>query len=539
MKKVILIVLLTFSAIASAQQDAWVYFTDKPNADTYLANPLTMLTQRALDRRAAQNIPLDLKDVPISDDYINTISNIPGITIHAKSKWLNAIHVRGEVAAIEALQNVSFVSAVDFADDSLDGGEGRPAPAHRPAAFQKAQETMADFPYGTSANQIEMLNGDQLHMQDFTGAGKIIAVMDAGFPGVNILTAFERLRNNNHILGGYDFVNRVSDFYTSNTHGTQVLSTMGGYIENQLVGTAPDADYYLFITESNVDENPLEESLWVEAAEEADRLGVDIITTSLGYFHFVNPAYNYDYADMNGTKAFMSRGADIAFSRGIIVVVSGGNSGANANDPHIAVPADAANVLAVGAVDADEEYAAFSSIGPSFDGRVKPDITAQGEQAIVVNSAGEIQAANGTSFSAPIIAGMTASLWQALPNKTNVQIVNLIKQSADRYNNPDTLYGYGIPDFAAAMGAVMGTADVNKVSYDIYPNPVKESLSIQMKTVPDHAEIFFYNTIGQKVFQQKLNTPLSEINLNQLPQGVYLYKITADNFSASGKILKQ
>jgi serine protease AprX len=539
MKKALLTLFLTLSLAAFAQQDAWVYFTDKPNADTYLADPLTMLTQRSLDRRAAQNIPLDLKDVPISQDYINIISSTPGITVYAKSKWLNAVHVRGEAVDIEALENQSFVSSVDFADDSLDEDGNRPEAVYRPANFMKVQETMVDFPYGTSANQIEMLNGDQLHIQDYTGSGKIIAVMDAGFPGVDVLTAFERLRNGNHILGGYDFVNRISDIYTSNPHGTEVLSTMGGYIENQLIGTAPDAGYYLFITESNVDENPLEESLWVEAAEEADRLGVDIITTSLGYFHFVNPLYNYDYADMNGTKAFISRGADIAFTRGIIVVASAGNSGASATDPHITVPADAINVLAVGAVDADEQYGVFSSIGPSADGRVKPDVTAQGVQAIVVNSAGEVQGANGTSFSAPIIAGMAASFWQALPNKTNVEIVNLIKQSADHYNNPDAFYGYGIPDFGAAIAAAMGTDNLAAASYTMYPNPVRESLSIKANALPEHAEIFFFNAIGQKVSEQNLNAELSEINMQQLPHGVYFYKITANNFSASGKILKQ
>ncbi|AWI26128.1 S8 family serine peptidase [Flavobacterium pallidum] len=538
MKKVILILFLTLSTALSAQQDAWIYFTDKPNAATYLANPLTMLTQRSLDRRAAQNIALDLKDVPISQDYINTLSSTPGVTVYAKSKWLNAVHVRGTVADIQSLLDYTFVSAIDFADDALDTNGNRPAMSHRPASFLKAQEIMVNLPYGNSQNQVAMLHGNQLHIDDYTGAGKVIAVLDAGFPGVDVLDAFSRLRNNNHILGGYDFVNRAPNFYTSNNHGTAVLSTMGAYVENQMVGSAPDADYYLFITESNLDENPLEESLWVEAAEEADRLGVDIITTSLGYFHFVNAAYNYDYNDMNGTKAFISRGADIAFTRGIVVVASAGNSGASATDPHIGVPADALNVLAVGAVDANEQHAVFSSIGPSADGRVKPDITAQGEQAIVVNSSGEIQAANGTSFSAPIIAGLTACLWQALPDKSNAEIVSLIRQSADHYTNPDALYGYGIPDFAAAVIAA-GIDDNVLPSYAVYPNPVKETLSIKTADFAANAEIYLYNTTGQLVLQQQITTALSQINLQRLAQGIYLYRISADNIHATGRIIKQ
>ncbi|AWA30217.1 peptidase S8 [Flavobacterium magnum] len=538
MKKVILILFLTLSTALSAQQDAWIYFTDKPNAAGYLANPLSMLTQRSLDRRAAQNIALDVKDVPISQDYIDTVSSTPGVTVYARSKWLNAVHVRGTVADIQSLLDYTFVSAIDFADDTLDANGNRPAMAHRPASFLKAQETMVNLPYGNSQNQVAMLQGNQLHVDDYTGAGKVIAVLDAGFPGVDVLDAFSRLRNNNHILGGYDFVNRVPDFYTSNNHGTAVLSTMGAYVQDQIVGTAPDADYYLFITESNVDENPLEESLWVEAAEEADRLGADIITTSLGYFHFVNPAYNYDYSDMNGTKAFISRGADIAFTRGIVVVASAGNSGGSATDPHISVPADAFNVLAVGAVNATEQHAVFSSIGPSADGRVKPDVVAQGEQAIVVNSSGDIQGANGTSFSAPIIAGLTACLWQALPNKTNAEIVSLIRQSADHYNSPDAMFGYGIPDFAAAVTAA-GIEDEVLPLYAVYPNPVKETLSIKTENFSVPAVIVLYNATGQLVFKQQINAPLSQIDLQQLAQGIYLYKISADNVQATGRIIKQ
>ena len=225
---------------------------------------------------------------------------------------------------------------------------------------------------------------------------------------------------------------------------------MGGYTEGQLVGTAPDAQYYLFVTEDVASENPVEESYWVEAAEEADRLGVDIITSSLGYFGYDNPSYSYTYSDLTGNSAFASRGANIAFSKGIIVVASAGNSGATSN-PYIGVPAEATNVLAIGAVQANENYAAFSSIGPSFDGRVKPDVMAQGQNAVVATTAGSITTVSGTSFSGPIMAGMIASFWQAVPTLTNQQVVNLVKQSSDRFNLPTFQYGYGIPDFQLAL----------------------------------------------------------------------------------------
>ena len=235
-----------------------------------------------------------------------------------------------------------------------------------------------------------MLNGQVLHQQNYTGSGKIIAVLDAGFPGVNTAQPFKNLIDNHQILGGYDFVNRNNNFYTGDDHGTMVLSTMGGYKENALVGTAPDASYYLFITEYDPTENPVEESYWVEAAEKADSLGVDIITTSLGYFGFDNANYSHTYSDMNGTTNFISRGAEIAFSKGIIVVASAGNEG-NTAEPHIGAPADAVSVITVGSVTASKTKSPFSSIGPSYDYRIKPDVMAQGTAAVISDASGTIR----------------------------------------------------------------------------------------------------------------------------------------------------
>ena len=346
------------SFVFSQEQDAWVYFKDKPNAQFYFDTPSEMLSQRALDRRTNQSITLDAKDIPIDLSYVNQVKAVAGITVMAKSKWLNALHIRGTQAVINSLATFAFVSKVDFADKTLNqmGKIAKPAKIKK---TNKSKETKIDYTYGTSANQIQMLNGQVLHQQNYTGSGKIIAVLDAGFPGVNTIEPFQRLRTNNQILGGYNFVLRNPDFYTGVSHGTSVLSTMGGYKENSLVGTAPDASYYLFITEDDATENPVEESLWVEAAEKADSLGVDIINTSLGYFgEHDNPAYNHTYSEMDGKTTFISRGADIAFSRGMIVVVSAGNGG-NTSESHIGAPADAVSVIAVGAVNAAENRAYF------------------------------------------------------------------------------------------------------------------------------------------------------------------------------------
>lgn len=537
MRKFYLFIFLLITVAGFSQQDAWVYFNAKPNSQYYSDSPLDMLSQRALDRRTNQKIALDFKDIPIEATYISQIKSVAGITVMAKSKWMNAIHVRGEQAAINSLALFSFVHKVDFADKSLNQ-LGKIAKSTKSKKGNKTKKTKIDYAYGSSSNQIQMLNGHVLHQQNYTGSGKIIAVMDAGYPGVNTTEPFKRLRDNNQILGGYNFVLRDPQFYTGVSHGTSVLSSMGGYKENSLVGTAPDASYYLFITEDDTSENPVEESLWVEAAEKADSLGVDIINTSLGYFGFDNDAYNHTYSEMNGSTAFMSRGAEIAFSRGMILVTSAGNSG-NSSDPHIAVPADAVSVLSVGAVTSSETLASFSSVGPSFDGRIKPDVMAQGQAAVVSNATGNIVTANGTSFSSPIMAGMVACLWQAFPQKTNQEIRALIIQSSDKFSMPNNQYGYGIPDFGMAVSNGLASASFSKDDFIIYPNPASDFVTVSLPAKFEMGTVFIYSILGQKIFEQKITSQSSIISLKALEKGMYLYKMESIGFSKTGKIVKQ
>ncbi|MFH6972506.1 S8 family peptidase [Flavobacterium petrolei] len=537
MRKFYLFLFLIIATAGFSQQDAWVYFNAKPNSKFFSDSPLNMLSQRALDRRANQSIALDYKDVPVEATYISQIKSVAGITVMAKSKWMNAIHVRGEQAAINSLALFSFVSKVDFADKSLNQ-MGKIAKSTKVKKGNKTKKTKIDYAYGSSSNQIKMLNGQLLHQQNYTGSGKIIAIMDAGYPGVNTTQPFQRLKDNDQILGGYNFVLRDSNFYTGSSHGTSVLSTIGGYKENSLVGTAPDASYYLFITEDDTSENPVEESLWVEAAEKADSLGVDIINTSLGYFDFDNEAYNHTYSEMNGATAFMSRGAEIAFSRGMILVTSAGNSG-NSSDPHVAVPADAVSVLSVGAVTASEIITSFSSTGPSFDGRIKPDVMAQGQAAVVSDAAGHIVTANGTSFSGPIMAGMVACLWQAFPQKTNQEIRALILQSSDKFLVPNNQYGYGIPDFGLAVSNGLASTSLSKDDFIIYPNPASDFVSVSLPAKFEMGTVFIFTILGQKIFEQKITSQSSIISLKSLEKGMYLYKMESIGFSKTGKIVKQ
>ncbi|MDI1316363.1 S8 family serine peptidase [Flavobacterium sp.] len=545
-KKLFIISLLLISFFGYSQEDAWVYFTNKPESQYYFDNPLQMLSQRSLDRRTIQNIVIDLKDVPIHQPYVDQISASNGIEVKAKSKWFNAVHVRGSIADIQNLSSLSFVDHLQFANRNLNGSNkiktSKITNNSKSAALHKGSkiaETNSAFLYGNSANQVNMLHVDYLHNQNYTGSGKIIAVMDAGFPNVNVVAPFQRLRDNNQILGGYNFVNRNDNFYTGNSHGTLVLSTMGGYVENELVGTAPDANYYLFITEDAATENPVEESNWVEAAEVADSLGVDIITTSLGYSDYDNPNYSYTYADMNGTTSFISRGADIAFSRGMICVVSAGNSGSTVN-PNISVPADAYTVLSVGAVKSDGVYATFSSIGPSFDGRVKPDVMAQGQNSVLSNASGTITTASGTSFSGPIMAGAIASIWQAAPGLNNQQIVTFVKESADRFTNPTNQYGYGIPDFQQALNnaLVLSLNDTSKAKFLVYPNPANSTLFVSFPDGFEEAKVVFYNFLGQNICEKIIQNSEDSVSLETLNSGIYFYKIESNSIVQTGKIIK-
>lgn len=539
MKKLFPLFFFLISLQLFAQEDAWVFLKDKPSSATFLATPLTMLSQRALNRRTRQNIAVDSKDVPIEATYYNQIKNATGITLLAKSKWLNALHVQGTQTNINSLKtSFSFVQNIEFADNSLNLN-GKFSKTNTITKRQKFNNTTTDFNYGNTKNQTEMLKADFLHKQNFTGNGMVIAVIDAGFPNVNTLTAFDRIRNNDKILGGYDFVNRSTNFYSGNNHGTNVLSTIAGYIDGQFVGTAPDASFYLFRTEDVSREVPLEESLWVEAAERADSLGVDVINTSLGYSEFDEERYHYTYADMDGKTAFISRGAEIGVSRGMIIVAAAGNEG-NKAWKYISAPADATSVFTVGAVNAVKVIAPFSSFGPTSDNRIKPDVLAQGQNVFILDeNTGTPRTSNGTSFSSPIMAGVVACFWQAFPNLTNTQIMQRIRESADRYNNPHEQYGYGIPNFQSAYTVLSIDHQDFIKDTSVFPNPVTNQITIQT-SVKDlqQLQIQIYTIIGKKVFEQNgLST--KTIDVSNLTSGIYILQLKNKKQQKTVKLIKK
>ena len=536
MKKYILFLFLISNIFSFSQEDAWVYFKDKPDFQTYYNSPLLMLSQKSLDRRTTQNIPLDIKDVPLYQPYINIITASTGITVMAKSKWLNSLHIRGTQADINALKLLSCVQSVKFANRSLNAKSALISDVIR--THQNKFSPQTTYSYGNSGTQIQMIKGDYLHQQGYTGLGMVIAVLDAGFPSVNTAAPFNKIRTGNQILGGYDFTNRNTNFYTGNNHGTQVLSTIGGFATN-LVGTAPEASFYLYITEVAATENPVEESYWVEAAEMADYNGVDIISSSLGYLTFDNTNYDYTYNDTNGNTSFISRGCEIAFSRGIICVISAGNEGAN-TEPHVGMPGDAVSALTIGSVTSTKAYSSFSSIGPSKDGRVKPDVMAMGTNSVVSNTSGAITTNSGTSFSCPIMAGAVACFWQAPVNrnKTNTQIIQMIKASSDRFASPTNQFGYGIPNFQTALTTALSTSEFATNVFSLYPNPSNNEVTLSNPDNLIGAAIKFYNNLGQLVLERKIESQSQKISLQSLNNGIYYYNIASAEKTLYGKLIK-
>lgn len=555
MKKILLFLFsITFYSTYSQVEDAWLFLKDKPNAATVLQHPRDILSDKALDRRNIHGIQLDEKDVPIHPEYYNQLKNEGNIIILGKSKWLNAVHIQGTVSQINGLlPNFPFIESIEFANKSLNTGAKKRDKQIQPNHYQKFTNTNTDFNYGDADNQIKMLKGDFLHTEwNLTGQDQIIAVIDAGFPNVNTLDAFQRIRDNNQILGGYNFADRNDNIYTRNNHGTHVLSTIAGYLEGEFVGTAPDAKFYLFISEIAESETVLEETLWVEAAERADSLGVNVINTSLGYTTYDNSDHSHSYADMDGKTTFISRGAEIAASRGMFIVNSVGNSG-NSSWKYMGAPADAASVISVGAVNASGNIASFSSFGPTSDNRIKPEIVSQGASAAIINfSSGETSTSNGTSFSSPIIAGLIACL-NGISNNTFKSQINYdyitealkesVYESADRYDNPTNQYGYGLPDFEKAIKIYFPkVANIESFKFSnlkVSPNPVTSIFSIS-NLDDDFSEysIKLYNILGKEVFKiSKLTS--NEINISNFDRGIYILKIQKGNQQKNIKLIKE
>jgi serine protease AprX len=541
MKKTVLLLAFFFfqTITAQSQEDALVFFEDKENIETALANPITILTQRAIDRKGLHSTPIDARDVPVNESYITAIKNISGITVFAKSKWMNCVYVRGDLQNIEALEGLPFVNHVEFADKSLNLGPISGG-GMEDKFFIENQASRIVYNYGAATNQVEMIAANFLHEQDFTGTGIDIAVFDSGFPGVLTNPAFETLRDEGRLLGTYNFITREETADTSSSHGSKTFSDIGGFLEDEFVGTAPGASFYLYVTEDVTQENPVEEAWWVEALERADSLGVSVVNTSLGYQDYDNPAYTHSYEDLDGFTTIAARGANHAFDKGMLLLTSAGNDGQSFG--FVATPADAPGCLSIGAVDQQGEYAGFSSFGPNASGLRKPDVMAQGVSAAVVDQNGAVDFNSGTSFSAPIMAGAVACLWQSNPQTTNAQLMQIVRESAHLFENPTDFMGYGIPNFEAAYTALQLLAIEDQfleIQFAMYPNPALDVVSFKMPSTIDKAKVSVFTITGQFLFSSELTQQQNTLNISGVATGLYIATIASGATRNSFKLIKK
>ena len=461
----------------------WVQFNGKESSELVaghstpysLNSPEYFLSERSIQRRERQSISITAHDLPIAPTYVEAIAEIEELDVILKSKWFNAVtvRVRDTTFDVESLLELPMVSAVKSV---LQTGSKRPPVIE---AMNEPQARMGmdnASTYGQGWEPLAQLNGQWLHGMGFRGEGMWIAILDAGFEHADHLPIFQRMRDEGRMRIGLDAMNSQDELFAHHKHGTSVLGTIAGSLEDSLIGTAPEGTYWLYRTEDAYSEFLIEEDYWVVAAEHADSLGVDLINTSLGYSQFDDSTMNHVYDDLNGITTRISRATSWAAEKGILCVTSAGNSGSSPWH-FISAPADANGILAVGAVNSSGEHAAFSGWGPTADGRVKPDVMALGVEAAYPFADGSIRRGNGTSFSSPILCGAAACLWQAFPETTAQELRSAIIASAHLADTPNDSMGFGIPDMRNAFKildkAGAGQWEENPADNDLllFPNP--------------------------------------------------------------------
>lgn len=526
----------------NAQTKYWVRFKDKNGSPYSVSNPSAFLSNKAMTRRANQGIQVDMTDIPVNQTYINQV-NATGAIVFQRSKWFNAAIViianSSQLAAVNGLSCVLGSAPVNRYHASTSPDQ---LVASSPSSFSKKTATSNTYSYGPSLTQVSQIKADCMHNKGFRGQNMTIAVIDDGFDNVNNNPVFDSLRNEGRILGTRDIVAGNTSVYEDDSHGAMVLSCMAGNSPGNLIGTAPKASYYLLRSEDVFSEKIIEENNWVVAAELADSLGVDIITTSLGYSTFDIASQNHTYADLNGRTSVASIASTMAARKGIFLLNAAGNDG---NNPwhYIGVPADADSILTVGSVNGSGIHSGFSSVGPTADGRIKPDVSTMGEGTYVCQPNGMFTAGNGTSFACPVMAGAVACLWQANPGKTNMQVLNAIRTSSSKNGNMDNDYGWGIPDLCLADAILKSlpssVAELSKNALVLFPNPAKHAISFKLDESPEG--VVLTDILGKTVdFNYNSNGDVHTLVFNpETANGVYFLTIRTKSGSLQSKFVKE
>lgn len=479
-KQIIFLTVLAASMQLFAQNSRmWIFFTDKgQNIEAQLAHPEQFLSATSLERRSQKGISLDESDLPVCKAYTQALQQ-QNCTILSASRWLNAVAIEANPQQLAAIQQLKFVSGVQTMH-SMEVTRTFAKDETVASIFKGNDKEPGDvFDYGKARVQAAMLNVPAMHRKGITGRGVKVAVFDAGFEGGKTIDVFDSLWAQKRIVAWHDFVDNDNDvFDTPDSHGTNVLSCIAANLPGQMVGIAPHATFYLARTEQSKGETQREEYNWVKAMEWADSIGVDVIHSSLGYSKFDDGVGSYTYKDMDGNTSVCTKAADRAAKKGIIVTLSAGNEG-NDEWKYICAPSDADSVLCVGAVNAVGKRANFSSMGPSSDGQVKPDVCAMGRNTTVATPENTIGTSDGTSFSGPIMAGFEILLKQSNPKRNNMDIIQATRLSGDQYNFPDGEYGYGIPNVMVADSLLKNVKDLSTVKMPGTEKPVRGAKPVE------------------------------------------------------------
>ncbi len=509
-----------------------VFFTDKKDTPYALSLPDAFLSERALARRSRHDIAVTEEDLPVTPAYVLGVV-AAGAEVYYATRWLNGVVVAASAEAVGAITALPYVLEVRLCAPKISAGVQFMTPT-APTGASLAEKMNKANMVGHNALQNSMLGIDRLHAEGHAGQGVWIALMDAGFRGIQDSTFFGHLYAEDRLVDMYDFVgNRVDVTLSGGTHGAFVLSTLAAYSDMEYVGTAWRAHYALYQTEDSSSEFRVEEYNWLVAAERADSIGVDIIQSSLGYYVFNADSMNYTHPQLDGRTAVITRAAQMAYDRGIAVVVSAGNEGGN-SWKKITTPADAVGVLAVGSVDKHRRAARFSSYGPTADGRVKPDVMALGVNVVGVVR-GDFVTASGTSCSSPLIAGLAACLLSILPEEVRLNHVlyDEIRQLADRNEAPTNQYGYGLPTYKAY--------NTNKAApslhFSLYPMPLSRRSSGILHIQPIISRGFlhkvnmkFFSLQGDLIYEKEivqLMASIIQVNVAHLNTGLYFLQIEA------------
>ena len=502
--------LLTDNCVAQSPAKYLITLKDKANSPYSVSKPLEFLSQRSVNRRTKQNIPVVTRDLPVNPAYLTEIRKT-GAKVWYSSRWMNAVMVECKDAVLQTILKLPFVKGLEI-KGSIDDPEQR---KKRKSAKFETHENKS-FNYGSARIQNEMIGVDVMHEMGFRGEGMMIGVLDSGFDNVDSVMAFKPLFDEKRVVGTYDFVKNEVSVYEDDDHGTEVLSCMGAFLEGELVGTAPKASYLLLRTEDDFSEYIIEEANWLFAAEYADSVGVDLINSSLGYTTFDDISTNHTYEQLNGNTTIAARAADWAASVGIICVVSAGNESQNAWR-YISTPADADSIIAVGAVDVDGRYSISSSQGIPTDKRIKPDLVAMGRGVAFITSDNRVAIGSGTSFSSPILCGMIAGYWQANPTLTAMQVMENVRKSGSQAAKPDKVLGYGIPNKFKKD---------KKTLFFVYPNPTKNDITIEINDFNNFNYQFnLYDVLGKSMLSGIINIRIQSISLKDIPTGLYFLRV--------------